>query len=85
MFSENVAISYPDFKFDFTIWMLGHVHHYLAELVMITFHYYGLSSPAGSCISRAAPVSTARLYHATESPRTVSKIQDLDVLGVVHI
>lgn len=32
VFNKNVAISYPNFKFDFTIWMLGRAHHYLAEL-----------------------------------------------------
>ncbi|KAL1940752.1 hypothetical protein VTO73DRAFT_7793 [Trametes versicolor] len=41
--NKNVVISYPNFKFDFTIWMLGRAHRYLAELVMITLYCYGLS------------------------------------------
>ncbi|KAI0675601.1 lanosterol synthase [Trametes maxima] len=32
VFNKNVAISYPNFKFAFTIWMLGRAHHYLADL-----------------------------------------------------
>ncbi|EMD38881.1 hypothetical protein CERSUDRAFT_112601 [Gelatoporia subvermispora B] len=32
VFNKNVAISYPNFKFSFTIWMLGRAHQYLAEL-----------------------------------------------------
>ena len=32
MFNKNVAIAYPNFKFSFTIWMLGRAHKYLAEL-----------------------------------------------------
>ncbi|KAI8996475.1 lanosterol synthase [Trametes punicea] len=32
VFNKNVAISYPNFKFEFTIWMLGRAHRYLAEL-----------------------------------------------------
>lgn len=43
VFNKNVAIPYPNFKFDFTIWMLERAHHYLAELVMITLYCYGLS------------------------------------------
>nr|APO20484.1 lanosterol synthase [Ganoderma lucidum] len=31
-FNKNVAISYPNFKFEFTIWMLGRAHRYLKEL-----------------------------------------------------
>ncbi|KAH9851875.1 lanosterol synthase [Lenzites betulinus] len=32
IFNKNVAISYPNFKFEFSIWALGLAHHYLAEL-----------------------------------------------------
>ena len=32
VFNKNVAIAYPNFKFSFTIWMLGRAHKYLAEL-----------------------------------------------------
>ncbi|KAI0714170.1 lanosterol synthase [Cerioporus squamosus] len=32
VFNKNVAISYPNFKFEFTIWMLGRAHRYLEEL-----------------------------------------------------
>ena len=32
VFNKNVAISYPNFKFAFTIWMLGRAHHYLREM-----------------------------------------------------
>ena len=32
VFNKNVAISYPNFKFSFTIWMLGRAHRYLEEL-----------------------------------------------------
>ena len=32
MFNKNVAIAYPNFKFSFTIWMLGRAHKYLEEL-----------------------------------------------------
>ncbi len=32
MFNKNVAISYPNFKFEFTIWMLGRAHQYLEGL-----------------------------------------------------
>lgn len=32
VFNKNVAIAYPNFKFSFTIWMLGRAHHYLEEL-----------------------------------------------------
>lgn len=32
MFNKNVAIAYPNFKFSFTIWMLGRAHRYLEEL-----------------------------------------------------
>ena len=32
MFNKNVAIAYPNFKFSFTIWMLGRAHRYLQEL-----------------------------------------------------
>jgi lanosterol synthase len=32
VFNKNVAIAYPNFKFSFTIWMLGRAHRYLAEL-----------------------------------------------------
>lgn len=43
LFNKNVTLSYPNFKFDFTIWMLGRAHHYLAEIVLITLHCHGLS------------------------------------------
>ncbi|KDQ19186.1 hypothetical protein BOTBODRAFT_63287 [Botryobasidium botryosum FD-172 SS1] len=33
IFNKNCAISYPNFKFSFTIWMLGRAHHYLEGLV----------------------------------------------------
>ncbi|KAH9939145.1 lanosterol synthase [Amylocystis lapponica] len=32
VFNKNVAIAYPNFKFSFTIWMLGRAHRYLGEL-----------------------------------------------------
>lgn len=32
VFNKNVAIAYPNFKFSFTIWMLGRAHTYLAKL-----------------------------------------------------
>ena len=32
VFNKNVAIAYPNFKFSFTIWMLGRAHKYLEEL-----------------------------------------------------
>ncbi|KAI0823813.1 hypothetical protein BC628DRAFT_1448543 [Trametes gibbosa] len=32
VFNKNVAIAYPNFKFLFTIWMLGRAHWYLEEL-----------------------------------------------------
>lgn len=32
IFNKTCTISYPNFKFSFTIWMLGKAHHYLAEL-----------------------------------------------------
>ncbi|KAH9840136.1 terpene synthase [Rhodofomes roseus] len=32
IFNKSVTIAYPNFKFSFTIWMLGRAHHYLAEL-----------------------------------------------------
>lgn len=32
VFNKNVAIAYPNFKFSFTIWMLGRAHQYLKEL-----------------------------------------------------
>lgn len=32
VFNKNVAIAYPNFKFSFTIWMLGRAHWYLQEL-----------------------------------------------------
>ena len=32
MFNRTVAISYPNFKFSFTIWMLGKADSYLKEL-----------------------------------------------------
>ncbi|KDQ13559.1 hypothetical protein BOTBODRAFT_160506 [Botryobasidium botryosum FD-172 SS1] len=32
IFNKNCAISYPNFKFSFTIWMLGKAHHYLRSL-----------------------------------------------------
>ncbi|KZV84909.1 terpene synthase, partial [Exidia glandulosa HHB12029] len=32
MFNKTCAISYPNFKFSFTIWMLGKAHRYLQEL-----------------------------------------------------
>jgi lanosterol synthase len=31
IFNRTCAISYPNFKFSFTIWMLGKAHKYLAE------------------------------------------------------
>ncbi|KIO26519.1 hypothetical protein M407DRAFT_234983 [Tulasnella calospora MUT 4182] len=32
VFNKNVAIAYPNFKFSFTIWMLGRAHRYLETL-----------------------------------------------------
>ena len=32
MFNRTVAISYPNFKFSFTIWMLGKADSYLRQL-----------------------------------------------------
>ncbi|KAG9104304.1 Lanosterol synthase (Oxidosqualene--lanosterol cyclase) [Ceratobasidium sp. 370] len=32
IFNRNCAISYPNFKFSFTIWMLGKAHEYLGRL-----------------------------------------------------
>jgi hypothetical protein len=32
VFNKTVAIGYPNFKFSFTIWMLGQAHKYLQEL-----------------------------------------------------
>ena len=32
MFNRTVAISYPNFKFSFTIWMLGKADSYLKRL-----------------------------------------------------
>ena len=32
MFNRTVAISYPNFKFSFTIWMLGKADSYLKQL-----------------------------------------------------
>ncbi|KII85825.1 hypothetical protein PLICRDRAFT_44240 [Plicaturopsis crispa FD-325 SS-3] len=32
VFNRTCTITYPHFKFAFTIWMLGKAHHYLAEL-----------------------------------------------------
>ncbi|KZT70711.1 terpene synthase [Daedalea quercina L-15889] len=32
IFNKSVTIAYPNFKFSFTIWMLGRAHHYLNEL-----------------------------------------------------
>lgn len=32
VFNKTVAIGYPNFKFSFTIWMLGRAHKYLQEL-----------------------------------------------------
>jgi len=32
VFNKNCAISYPNFKFSFPIWMLGRAHAYLNEL-----------------------------------------------------
>ena len=32
VFNTTVAISYPNYKFEFTIWMLGRAHRYLEEL-----------------------------------------------------
>jgi lanosterol synthase len=32
VFNKTVVIGYPNFKFSFTIWMLGRVHQYLANL-----------------------------------------------------
>jgi lanosterol synthase len=31
IFNNSCAISYPNFKFAFTIWMLGRAHAYLEE------------------------------------------------------
>ncbi len=31
IFSRTCAISYPNFKFTFTVWMLGKAHKYLEE------------------------------------------------------
>ena len=31
IFNRTCAISYPNFKFSFTIWMLGKAHKYLEE------------------------------------------------------
>ena len=30
--NQTIPMNYPNFKFAFTIWMLGHAHRYLAEL-----------------------------------------------------
>ena len=32
MFNKSCAISYPNFKFSFPIWMLGKVNKYLEQL-----------------------------------------------------
>jgi len=32
IFNKSVTIAYPNFKFSFTIWMLGRAHRYLAKL-----------------------------------------------------
>ncbi|KAF8661357.1 hypothetical protein AX16_001452 [Volvariella volvacea WC 439] len=32
IFNKTCAIAYPNFKFSFSIWMLGRAHHYLQEL-----------------------------------------------------
>ncbi|KAG8967403.1 Lanosterol synthase (Oxidosqualene--lanosterol cyclase) [Tulasnella sp. 419] len=32
IFNKSCAISYPNFKFSFTIWFLGKAHHYLSNL-----------------------------------------------------
>jgi lanosterol synthase len=32
MFNKTCSIAYPNFKFSFTIWMLGRAHLYLEEL-----------------------------------------------------
>lgn len=32
VFNKNCAISYPNFKFSFPIWMLGKAHWYLKAL-----------------------------------------------------
>jgi lanosterol synthase len=32
VFNKTVAIAYPNFKFSFTIWMLGRAHKYLQQL-----------------------------------------------------
>ncbi|KDN35062.1 hypothetical protein RSAG8_11900, partial [Rhizoctonia solani AG-8 WAC10335] len=36
IFNKNCAISYPNFKFSFTIWMLGKAHEYLENLSRVT-------------------------------------------------
>ncbi|KAK7012273.1 terpene cyclase/mutase family member [Favolaschia claudopus] len=36
IFNKNVAIAYPNFKFSFTIWMLGKAHKYLRDLKSFT-------------------------------------------------
>ncbi|KAG8851509.1 Lanosterol synthase (Oxidosqualene--lanosterol cyclase) [Tulasnella sp. 330] len=36
VFNKNVAIGYPNFKFSFTIWMLGRAHQYLETLGKVT-------------------------------------------------
>ncbi|CAE6489359.1 unnamed protein product [Rhizoctonia solani] len=36
IFNKNCAISYPNFKFSFTIWMLGKAHQYLENLSRVT-------------------------------------------------
>ena len=32
VFNKNCAIAYPNFKFSFTIWMLGRAHKYLENI-----------------------------------------------------
>ena len=32
MFNKSCAIVYPNYKFSFTIWMLGRAHRYLEKL-----------------------------------------------------
>jgi len=32
IFNKSVTIAYPNFKFSFSIWMLGRAHRYLTEL-----------------------------------------------------
>ncbi|EEB94341.1 hypothetical protein MPER_06859 [Moniliophthora perniciosa FA553] len=34
VFNKTCSIAYPNFKFSFSIWMLGKAHHYLANLAV---------------------------------------------------